>query len=150
MTYILGCKVNHLDRDCKIYIFIYMYISWSFNLLQVRNRGSLLQIQVAPKRNSSGINASSVLRSASWNFTTKQQPPQNWSWIYLPCAGKNQDCREDSHLQRYLPEFTEKNRASKRDMRHPLKVISSKYIPARQYIYIRVLGKIRAPWDCIY
>lgn len=24
---------------------------------------------------------------------------------HLPCAGKSQDCREDSHLQRYLPKF---------------------------------------------
>lgn len=44
---------------------------------------------------------------------------------HLPCAGKSQDCREDSHLQRYLPKFHGKKKCVK--------------IPARQYITFIVI-----------
>lgn len=119
----------HMHMCIYIYIYtiyIYIPISWSFNLQEVRNRFLPLADPSCPKeklirdQRLQGFKVGKI-NSPFCNFTIKQSHHEIDDENDLPCAGKSQDCREDSHLQRYLPKFTQKKK-SKRDIRHTLKV----------------------------
>lgn len=100
-----------------MYMYKYIHISWSFNLQEVRHRFKRADPS-CPKEKLIRDQRLQGFQGLSKQSHHKIDDEKN----HLPCAGKSQDCREDSHLQRYLPKGITGERkethASKRDIRH--------------------------------